>query len=569
MDKKELIGILEEIAVLLELKGENPFKTRAYTNAARSLEQQTEDIRELIQSGGLSDIKGIGKGLSEKITDFVINEKMDYYEDLKKSIPPGLIEMLKIPGLGPKRIKVLNEKLGVSSIGELEYACIENRLVELDGFGQKSQNNILAGIEQVKKFSRHHLFSYASRTAETIYDKLKPHKDFIRISPAGSIRRKKEVVKDIDFIASVKDKKKAGDFFASLEEVEKIIAQGETKVSVLLKSGINVDLRIVDDDEYTYALHHFTGSMEHNTILRSLAKKKGLKINEYGIFRDEKRIECKDETEFYKTLNLNYIPPELREGLQEVNYAGEKEIPALIEEKDIRGVIHVHTSYSDGALSVKEMAEAAQDMGYDYIGFTDHSKSAFYAHGLTEERIIEQHKEINALNKEMKNFRILKGIESDILPDGSLDYPDEILASFDFVVASVHGNFKMTEKEMTERIIKAVRNKYTSILGHPTGRLLLSREPYNVDLPRIIDEAAENNVVIELNANPHRLDIDWRELPYAFEKNVKISINPDAHSIRGIGDIRYGVGVARKGWTTKNNVVNTLPCEDFLKALKR
>ena len=408
---------------------------------------------------------------------------------------------------------------------------------------------------------------FMSRAYWSMGNKLKSHKDIIRVSTAGSLRRKKEIVKDIDFIASAKDNKSAADFFASLDEVDSVTAKGETKTSIVLKSGINADLRIVSDDEYPYALHHFTGSKEHNTLLRSLAKKSGLKINEYGIFRDDKQLSCKDEKDFFKTLKLNYIPPELREGRDEIEYAAENEIPGLIEQRDIRGAIHVHSTYSDGGCSIKDMALAAENLGYEYIGISDHSKSAFYAHGLTEERIIEQHKEIDALNKEMKTIRILKEIESDILPDGSLDYSDEILSSFDFVIASVHSGFKMTEEEMTERIMKAVRNKYTSILGHPTGRLLLSREPYKVDLHRIIDEAAAHNVVIELNANPHRLDVDWRELQYVYGKNVRISINPDAHSVSGLEDIEYGIGTARKGWTECSNVVNALPCEDFLNVM--
>ncbi|MCK4966435.1 histidinol-phosphatase, partial [bacterium] len=348
MDKKELAQILEEIGVLLELKGENPFKIRAYTNAARIIEQQTEDIKDLVESGNLSKIKGIGKGLSEKITEAVTTGKMTYYKDLKISIEPGLLDMLKIPGLGPKRIKILNGKLDIASIGELEYACTENRLVELDGFGEKSQQNIIDGIRQVKKFGRYHLYNTAFNVAETIYNKLKSHKEIIRVSTAGSLRRKKEIVKDIDFIASAKDNKSVADFFASLEEVDSVIAKGETKTSIVLKSGINADLRIVSDDEYPYALHHFTGSKEHNTLLRSLAKKAGLKINEYGIFRDDKRLPCKNEKDFFKTLKLNYIPPELREGRDEIEYAAENEIPGLIERKDIRGAIHVHSTYSDG-----------------------------------------------------------------------------------------------------------------------------------------------------------------------------------------------------------------------------
>ncbi len=565
MNKKELANIFEEIGILLELKGENPFKCRAYSNAAKVIENIKEEINELIETDKLKDIKGIGSGLNEKITELSKTGKLEYYEKLKNSIPPGLLDILKIPGLGPKKVRAVHEKLNIQSVGELEYACIENRLVVLDGFGRKSQEKILKGIEFIKKYQEQHLFSSAIRAAEDIYEKLKVQNDVIRISIAGSLRRKKEVVKDMDFIASSENNKNVMNFFSTLEEVSSITAKGETKTSIELNNGINCDLRIVSDKEFPYALHHFTGSKEHNTIMRGRAKKMGIKMNEYGLFKDDKLITCRDEQEIFSRLKLDYIPPELREGLGEIDYAEKNKIPKLIEEKDIKGILHIHTTYSDGALTIEEMAEAVKSMGYSYIGISDHSKSAFYANGLSESKIIEQHKEIDELNDKIRDFKILKGIESDILPDGELDYSEDVLKSFDFVIASVHSVFGMSGEEMTERIIKAMRTGYVDILGHPTGRLLLSREAYNVDMKRIIDEASNNNVIIELNANPYRLDIDWREIRNAFGKDVKICINPDAHNLEGIGHIKYGIGIARKGWSIPGNVINTLAYEDIMK----
>ena len=565
MNKKELANIFEEIGILLELKGENPFKCRAYSNAAKVIENIKEEINELIETDKLKDIKGIGSGLNEKITELSKTGKLEYYEKLKNSIPPGLLDILKIPGLGPKKVRAVHEKLNIQSVGELEYACIENRLVVLDGFGRKSQEKILKGIEFIKKYQELHLFSSAIRAAEDIYEKLKVQNDVIRISIAGSLRRKKEVVKDMDFIASSENNKNVMNFFSTLEEVSSITAKGETKTSIELNNGINCDLRIVSDKEFPYALHHFTGSKEHNTIMRGRAKKMGIKMNEYGLFKDDKLITCRDEQEIFSRLKLDYIPPELREGLGEIDYAEKNKIPKLIEEKDIKGILHIHTTYSDGALTIEEMAEAVKSMGYSYIGISDHSKSAFYANGLSESKIIEQHKEIDELNDKIRDFKILKGIESDILPDGELDYSEDVLKSFDFVIASVHSVFGMSGEEMTERIIKAMRTGYVDILGHPTGRLLLSREAYNVDMKRIIDEASNNNVIIELNANPYRLDIDWREIRNAFGKDVKICINPDAHNLEGIGHIKYGIGIARKGWSIPGNVINTLAYEDIMK----
>jgi len=558
MDKKEIASILEEIALMMDLKGENPFKIRAYANAARMILTIDEDISLLARENKLTSLKGIGEGLSEKLTELITTGRMNYYDTLKKQTPPGLLEMLAIPSLGPKKIKLLHENLHIQTIGELEYACKENRLVDLEGFGQKTQDKILAGITYIKKSKALHRLDAALGDATLLYEALKNHKHINRISLAGSIRRRKEIVKDIDLVASSTHPEPVMNYFVSLPSVEDIIAHGNTKSSIRLASGINADLRIVSDKEFPFALHHLTGSKEHNIAMRSRALKMNIKMNEYGIFKNNKFVPCRDEEEIFKKLGLQYIPPELRENTGEIEAAEKNMIPELVLLKDIKGILHVHTAMSDGEEPLEQMAEAVQEKGFLYIGITDHSRTAYYAHGLKEPDIKKQHALIDSLNKKMKYFYIFKGIESDILPDGSLDYPDEILKTFDFVIASVHSKFNINEQDMTRRIIRAMKNKYCTMLGHVTGRLLLAREAYPVNHRDIIQAASDYGVSIELNANPFRLDIDWREIKQAKEKKVPISINPDAHRIEDLDYITYGVSIARKGWLTKENVFNTM-----------
>jgi len=569
MTKQEVSEILDEIATLLELKGENPFKCRAYSNASRTIAALDMDLGEAVRSGALKEVKGIGVALFEKITELVTTGKMGYYEELKASVPAGLLEMIRIPGLGPKRAKAIFDHLGVSTLGELEYACNENRLLKLPGFGPKMQEKILQGIQYVRKQKGQFHYPVAAAAAEILFKVLKAHKAVKRIAVAGSLRRRKEVVKDIDLLVSADKPGPIMEAFTTLPEVEEVIAKGETKSSIRLQSGINADLRVVSDTEFPYALHHFTGSKEHNVAMRGRAQRLGFKMNEYGLFKGEKLIACKDEKEIFAKLGLAFIPPELREDMGEIAAAETKKLPHLIEEADIKGIFHNHTVYSDGNATLKEMVEAARSAGYEYIGISDHSRSAHYANGLEIERVRKQQKEIDALQKEYKDFTIFKGIECDILPDGSLDYPDNILASFDFVIVSIHSKFKMTEPEMTKRILKAIKNPYVTILGHPTGRLLLTREAYPVDMQTIIKAAGDLGVVMELNANPMRLDLDWRLGPLAVEKGVPVSINPDAHSVEGINDVQYGVGIARKGWLTRESVFNTKPATEMKKVLAK
>jgi DNA polymerase (family 10) len=544
------------MASILDILGENPFKIRSYENAARAVENLTGDLGEMIASGELLNVKGIGKSLFSHIEELYTTGKLAAYEELKKKIPAGLLDLLRIPGMGPKKVKAVYEKLGVQSIDDLERAA-------LDGFGTRTQIKILYGIQTVKKFSERHLLHTALEEARAIHDEIARHPDVVRSLIAGSLRRHRETIKDIDLLVSADEPDRLMELFTTLPRVATIAAKGKTKSSVILTSRINADLRVVSDMEFPFAANYFTGSKEHNTEMRARAKKMGLKLNEYGLFEGEKLIPCKDEAAIYKKLGLAYIPPELREAQGEIEAAEKNELPALVTEDDVRGLLHVHTNASDGTVSAEEMAEGARAMGFEFLGIADHSRSAAYAGGLSIEKVKAQSREIKQLNSRMKPFRVFHGIESDILPDGSLDYPPEVLDLFDFVIASVHQNFKMSESEMTRRIIRAVENPYTTILGHPTGRLLLAREGYAVDLPAVIDAAARSGAMIEINANPHRLDLDWRYCRSAKEKSVKIAICPDSHTVKGMEDFRYGVGIARKGWLAKHDVINCLDAREI------
>lgn len=553
---KSIIEILKEIGTLLEIKGENPFKTNAYFNAAKTL-SVTENLDDIIKTKRLKQIKGIGEALSQKIEEYSETGRIAYYEELKKEIPPSLIELTAIPNLGPKKIKILYDELGITNAGELEYACKENRLVTLSGFGEKTQKKILKGIEFIKMHKGEFLYGDVFGISEVIRDRFKTivKQEFVEI--CGSIRRKREVVKNVDILVCGEDRERLSSFFVSMPEIEEVTLKGDTKISCRLITGIEADLRMVSEAEFSFALLYFTGSKEHNIRLRDISKKKGWNLNEYGLFDGDNPIYLHSEEEIYRALNLSYIPPELREDMGEIEAAEEGMLPDLVMLDDIKGVFHIHTEFSDGMDSVEKMAYAAREMGFSYIGVSDHSKSAYYAGGLKVDDIYRQWEIIDELNESNKDFHIFKGIESDILPDGSLDYDEKILEGFDFVIASIHSNFNLKKDDQMKRILKAIENPYTNMLGHPTGRLLLSRDGYDVDMRTIIDAAAEYNVIIELNASPYRLDIDWRHLRYAKEKGVLISINPDAHSAGGLIEVLYGIGIARKGWQEKKDILNT------------
>ncbi len=568
MDKDKVAEILVEIGTLLELKGENPFKTRAYANAARTLEGLSEPLATLVAEKRLGEIKGIGEALEQKITELVETGKLKYYDELKASIPPGLIAMLDISGLGPKKIQALNKKLGIDSIEKLEAACQSGQVAELEGFGEKTQANLLEGIGRKRAYASKHLLSDAWLAAEPLLENLRSLPEVIRCSTAGSLRRFKEICGDVDLLASSKNAAVVIGFFVSQPGIVKVLAQGETKASVILEGGIQCDLRVVSDSEFPFALAYFTGSKEHNIVMRQRAIQRGLRLNEYGLFRSKEEtrdpellVACRTEEEIFSKLDLVFVPPELREDHGEFAAAEKNELPKLVEWSDLRGALHNHSNWSDGHNSLAEIAEFMDGLGLEYWAITDHSKSSYQANGLDAKRMREQIKEIAALNRKFTDdgraFRLLTGSEVDILKD-RLDFDDELLAELDVVVASLHVPGS-SEAENTKRLIRAAENPFVHILGHLTGRLLLEREPYPVNVTAVIDACAATGTWIELNCNPHRFDLDWRLWPYAKAAGVKCVLNPDAHRNAHAGFLRLGAGVARKGWLTKADVVNTCP----------
>ena len=579
MDKGQAAEVLVNIATLLELKGENPFKSRAYLNAARALEGTTEPLDKLVAENRVGEIKGIGEGIQKKLVELVATGKLAYYEDLKAATPPGLVALLEIPGLGPKKIKALHDELGIESVEQLEEACKEDKVAKLKGFGEKTQANIVEGIKRRRDYASRHLLSEALPIAERLLEALRSHPDVIRASAAGSLRRHREVIGDIDLLASAKKPVKVLDFFSQQPGILEIIAKGETKASVLLQGGIQSDLRVVSDAEFPFALMYFTGNKEHNIVMRQRAIDRGLRLNEYGLFRSKVEtrdpkllVRCNSEEDIFEKLGLHYIPPELREDTGEFTVAERGPLPRLVEWTDLKGSLHNHSTWSDGHQTPEEIAKTMRELGLAYWAVTDHSKASFQANGLDATRVRQQLKEINHINqqlaKEGTEFRLLTGAEVDILKDGKLDFPDDLLAELDVVVASIHQSFTQTEAETTKRLIGAARNPYVHILGHLTGRLLLERDPYKVDQRAVIDACAETGTWIELNANPLRLDMDWRLWPYAKSKGVKCVINCDGHRVEHTSFLRLGAGIARKGWLTKEDVVNTLPLERLRKELQ-
>lgn len=553
----EISRILHDMAVLMEVRGDNPFKARAYANASRLVESWGVQLFALVEAGTLAQQKGIGPGLTQAITELVATGRLAAYDELRGALPAGIADLIKIPGLGPKKIQTLFATLAIQTLGELEYACIENRLTALRGFGAKTQEKILAGIAYVKQQHGQHRYDVALAEAESVLAALRAHPSVKRASIAGSLRRRKDIVKDADLVASTDAPEDVMAFFTTLPRVERVTSHGPTRSAATLVSGIAVDLRVVDDRAFPYALHHSTGSKEHHTLLRGYAKQQGLKMNEYGLFRGEEEIRCDDEAAIYAALGLAAIPPELREGTGEIEAAAENRLPDLVDTPAILGVFHAHTTYSDGRASVEEMARAAHELGYRYLGISDHSQAAHYANGMSPERVVQQRAEIAAVREKLPALAVFHGAEVDILPDGSLDYPDELLASLDFVIASVHSQFGQSRDDMTRRVVRAIRHPAVTMLGHATGRLILAREAYALDMDRVLDAAAAAGVVMELNANPRRLDIDWRVCREAKSRGILLSINPDAHRIEGLRDVGYGVGIARKGWLEASDVFNT------------
>lgn len=581
MTKSEIAVVLEEIATLLELKDENPFKIRAYANAARSIETFGGNLSDLKNEEALAKIPGIGKAIAAKVKELAETGSLEYLKELRAEFPAAILELFSIPGLGAKKIKALYEKLHISSIEQLQKACESGRVAELAGFGETTQTKICEAIARRTQHAGSFQLGQITPEAETLRRDLTAHPDVLIVDLAGSYRRRKEIVRDLDFVVATKRPAAVTKFFAAHPLVESTIAQGTTKTSVRLRSGIQSDLRVVSTAEYPFALNYFTGSKEHNIEMRNRALKRGWTLNEYRLAplppdpkaktrRSPSKIpRIRDEPELYHALGLDFIPPELRENCGEFEAAEKHAIPKLIENKDILGTFHCHTVASDGHNTLEEMAEAAQALGLQYFGIAEHSRSSIQAHGLDESKLRAQISAIRRLNKKFKNFRVFAGVECDILRDGSLDFSDEVLSELDYVVASIHSVFNLSEADMTKRIIRAMENPFVTILAHPTGRLLLKREPYHVDLAAVIDAAARTGTWIEINAAPKRLDLDWRWWPRAKQKGVKCVINPDAHRVERLQDLWFGVGVARKGWLTKDDVVNCLPLGKIETELKR
>lgn len=575
----EIAEQLREIYQLMQLAGENRFRAIAFDRAAQTIESLNEDINGYIDSDTLTDIKGIGNSIAEDIKSYAETGKIEVLESLREQIPAGVIKWLDISGLGPKNIAKIHKELGISEVAELKEACQDGRVAELSGLGKKSAQKILNSIEWMEQFGERCRLDEAAEIAEPIYNFLKDQEGVESISVAGSLRRSKETIGDVDILIGTEEEHIENLFNAFVDHdlVVEVLGRGETKSSIRTKEGRQVDLRIVKPQQFPAALMYFTGSKEHNVVLRQRARERGLSLNEYGLFElnedgdtdFEKPIDYSSEEDIYKQLDLHFIPPELREDRGEIAFFESHEKMDLVEEKDIRGVLHAHSTYSDGKFSVKEMAEACIERGYEYLGLTDHSQTAAYAGGLSVDEVKQQWEEIDRLNEEFKsegkNFRIFKGIESDILSNGDLDYEDAILEEFDFVIASVHSGLNMSRKKMMTRFRKAIANPHTDIIGHPTGRLLLQRDGSNLDMNELIELAAKHNTAIEINANPYRLDLDWRHGNKAKEVGLMSCINPDAHSKKGIDYISYGVRIARKAKFGKDRILNTKSAEELAK----
>ena len=548
MTKHEIAAILEEIAFLLELKGENPFKAKAYSRAAEILKTLPEEPAALVAQARLVEVKGIGPTLAATVEELVTGGRCRLHQELLELFPRGLLDLAGVPGLGPKKLKVIHDRLGVSSLGELQYACIENRLVDIPGFGLKGQERILTGIRQFQRHQGFHLGAAVIGEAENLLTTVRSLPSVEQADLAGDLRRKAEVVQDIAMVIASSSPAVLSTQLAAIPGITQLIQTSPALVTARSPQGLPLEITVVTPADYGSALFFATGHSSHVEAVRK-------RIDAHGPYRTEEAV--------YAAAGLPYIPPELREGHGEIELAETGQLPELVEASQIQGIFHNHTLYSDGSATVEAMAAAAQDLGYRYIGISDHSQSAFYARGLKEDRIIAQRAEMAAVQHRLPGIRIFKGIEADILPDGAMDYPDELLATFDFVIASVHSRFNLSEEDQTRRICRALSNPYVTMLGHATGRLLLSRDAYRVDMRSVIDAAAANGKLIEINASPHRLELDWRLCRYAKQKGVKFSINPDAHSPEALATVPLGVNVARKGGLSADDIINTLPAEEM------
>lgn len=566
MDKNDIIGVLDLIGTMLEIKGENPFKVRAYFSGSRTLQTLEEDLGTVIEEGRLGNIPGIGKALTEKIETLFTTGELEFLDKLKASVPDGLLDLLEVPGLGGKKINALHKKLGIDSIESLTQACNDGRVAELKGFGTKTQDKILSGIENREAYAARHLWWDARRVADRILPGLQALPEVERVEAAGSLRRGMETVGDLDFLVASSNPEPIMEWFTQMEGIVEVTAHGDTKSSVRFEGGMQADLRVVPSEQFYFALHHFTGSKDHNVRMRQKALSMGLSLSEWGLRPEEEKdssrskgtVEAHSEEDIFKTLGLAYIPPSLREGMGEVEAAEKNELPELLELEDLKGCFHNHTTASDGRNTLEEIAAEADKRGWQYLGVADHSKSSFQANGLDEARLEKQVQAIRALNESGSfSSHIFAGSEVDILSGGKLDFSDSVLGTLDYVVASVHNGLTQDEETMTSRIIKALEHPNVTMLGHVSGRLLLKREASKMNIQKIIDAAIANHKIIELNSNPMRLDMDWRHWKKAAEKGLLCAINPDAHALPHYDFQLTGVNIARKGWLTRDHVFNT------------
>ena len=571
MKNAEIVGLFSEIADFLEIKGENPFRVRAYRRAAQVVEGLPEDISSVADRGGLLDIPGIGKDLAAKIQEYLDRGSVAYLTGLRQEIPPGVIELMGIHGVGPKTAKLLYEQVGVDSVEKLEELAREHKLAGVPGIQAKTEENILKGIAVWRGGRERTPLGAALTLAETILETLRNLEDVDQISTAGSLRRMKETVKDIDILVTSKTPARIMEVFVGLPNVAEVLDHGETKSSLRLREGIQVDLRVVEPDCFGAALQYFTGSKQHNIRVREFAQRRELKVNEYGVFEGKsgKRVAGATEEDVYRAIGLPLIPPELREDAGEIEAALADRLPTLVALADIRGDLQLHTTWSDGAHSLADLAAGVQAKGYQYMAVTDHSKSVTVAKGMDEARVVQMIAEVRSLNRRLKRFRVMAGCEVDILADGSLDFPDEILAQLDLVLVSVHSRFKMSREEMTARIVRAVRHPLVHILGHPTGRLIGERAAYEVDMEAVLQAARAAGIAVEINASPSRLDLNDLHARRAKDLGIPITISTDAHAMPQLDFMRYGVAVARRAWLTPGDVLNTLPDRDLVSWLGR
>jgi len=569
MTNQELADIFDHIADILDIQGENPFKVRAYKKAAQTLENLTTQITSVEALEKLGKLPGIGEAITKKIKEHLETGKLNYYEELKKSEYAPLVEFLKIPGVGPKHAKLIYDKLKVKTIPGLEKTAKQGKLRNLFGLGEKTEENILKGVSQVRKFKERFPLAYIYPRAQAMVEELKKNKDVKEITLAGSLKRMKETIADVDILVSSNKPSSIASSFVKLPWVVNILSKGKTKSSIQTKDGFQSDLRIVKPDQFGAAKHYFTGSKAHNIRIRSLGVQKGLKINEYGVFKGKKWIAGKTEEEVFKSIGLPFIPPEIREDWGEIEAAMDGKLPHLVELKDLKGDLHVHTDWTDGQNSIEQMAQSAIERGYEYLAICDHSPTIGITNGLDEKRLPQQIEEIKKLNKKFKNFKLLTGIEVDVRSNGDLDLPNDLLKTLDVVVASVHTKFTQPKEEMTKRIIKAIENPYVDIIAHPTGRLIGKREPYEVDMDKILDAAFSNKKIMELNAYPERLDLNDINCRKAKGKGVKVAISTDSHKDSHLDWIFFGIATARRGWLEPKDVINTLSLEKLMKFLKK